>query len=186
MPAASIDKMPLAVLRDAAGSSSILQMSECRNMHLHSQQLFTDEEAATHSVELNHLACIAGSGSQSVPVSISNAADGSAGLYTTWHIAPQFTYTLGASNDLMVSSDYVAVLHFAGKPLASVPLVTVCGRNCMCHSVRHERTQLGSCESLPACSMPCHNAQMRWQGCQALIEQDSTSQHLREVLCCLR
>ena len=121
-----------------------------------------------------------------MPVSISNAAGGSAGLYTTWHIAPQFTYTLGASNDLVASSDYVAVLHFAGKPLASVSLVTVCGKNCRCQSVRRERTQSGNCDSLPACRMPCHSAQMPWQGCQALIEQDSTSQRLREVLCCSR
>lgn len=60
----------------------------------------------------------AGSGSQSVPVPISNAADGSAGLFTTWHIAPQFTYTLGVSNGLAASSNYVAVLHFAGVPCA--------------------------------------------------------------------
>ena len=53
-------------------------------------------------------------------MSISNAADGSAGLYTTWHIAPQFTYTLGAGNGLAAGSDYMAVLHFAGKPCASL------------------------------------------------------------------
>ena len=74
------------------------------------------------------LVCYAGSGSQSVPVSISNAADGSAGLYTTWHIAPQFAYVLGVSNGLAASSDYVAVLHFAGKPSASLLLIA-------CHSI---------------------------------------------------
>ena len=67
----------------------------------------------------------AGSGSQSVPASISNAADGSAGLYTTWHIAPQFTYALSTSSGLAASSDYVAVLHFAGAPCASLLLLTV-------------------------------------------------------------
>ena len=68
----------------------------------------------------------AGSGSQSVPGHISNAADGAAGVYTTQHIAQQFTYTLDASSNLAASSDYVAVLHFAGKPLASVLPVIVC------------------------------------------------------------
>ena len=58
-----------------------------------------------------------------MPGHISNAADGSAKLYNTWHIAQQFTYMLGASNGLAASSNYVAVLHFAGKPLAA-PLLT--------------------------------------------------------------
>ena len=62
-----------------------------------------------------------------MPGHIGNAADGSAGVYTTQHIAQQFTYTLDASSNLAASSDYVAVLHFAGKPLASVPLITLCG-----------------------------------------------------------
>ena len=49
------------------------------------------------------------------PGSIANAADGSAGVYRSYHNAPEFTYTLGASNGLAPSTDYIAVLHFAGE-----------------------------------------------------------------------
>ena len=47
--------------------------------------------------------------------SIANAADGSAGVYRTCHNAPEFTYTLGVANGLEPSTDYIAVLHFAGE-----------------------------------------------------------------------
>ena len=114
----------------------------CANRCFRQQQPFTDastagtciciassyltgKEAACHNAELSQCLPDAGSGSQSVPGHISNAADGSAGLYNTWHIAQQFTYMLGASNGLVASSDYVAVLHFSGKPLA-VHVLTFC------------------------------------------------------------
>lgn len=54
-----------------------------------------------------------GSGYQSG--NIDNAADGSAGVYRTYHSALEFTYTLGPENGLIPSTDYVAVLHFAGE-----------------------------------------------------------------------
>ncbi len=55
-----------------------------------------------------------GSGYQSG--NIGNAADGSAGVYRTYHSAQAFTYTLGPENGLLPNTDYVAVLHFAGRP----------------------------------------------------------------------
>ncbi len=56
----------------------------------------------------------AGSGSYFQPGNIANAADGSDGLYRSYHIANEFTYMLGSTNNLDPSTAYVAVLHFAG------------------------------------------------------------------------
>ena len=58
-----------------------------------------------------------GSGSGYQSGSINNAADGSAGVYRSYHIAPEFTYTLGPANGLSPSAGYEAVLHFAGECL---------------------------------------------------------------------
>lgn len=95
----------------------------------------------------------AGSGSQSVPGHISNAAYGAAGVYTTQHIAQQFTYTLDASSNLAASSDYVAVLHFAGKPLPP------CSRSSSASALHvpqcpTQKAQLGSCDPMPTYTMP--------------------------------
>ena len=116
-----------------------------------------------------------------MPGHISNAADGSAGLYTTQHIAQQFTYTLDSTNGLVASSDYVAVLHFAGKPLASVLLVTVCGSIAGATVCNAKKIQSGDCDSLPACSMPFHCIQVPPQAWLSLYEQDCASQRLRGV-----
>jgi len=56
----------------------------------------------------------AGSGAYVQPGNIANAADGSDGLYRSYHIANEFTYMLGSTNNLDPSTAYVAVLHFAG------------------------------------------------------------------------
>ena len=56
-----------------------------------------------------------GSGSDFQSGNIANAADGSAGVYRSYHSAPMFAYTLGPENGLAASTDYVAVLHFAGE-----------------------------------------------------------------------
>ena len=59
--------------------------------------------------------CETGSGAGFQSGNIDNAADGSAGVYRTYHSALEFTYTLGPENGLAPSTDYVAVLHFAGQ-----------------------------------------------------------------------
>ena len=62
---------------------------------------------------VGELVC-AGAGSQSSNAAIIGAEDGADAIYQDSHTAPEFGYIFGRSDGLAPSTDYIAVLHFAG------------------------------------------------------------------------
>ncbi len=55
-----------------------------------------------------------GEGRLAATAAIEGAEDGADAIYQDSHAAPEFGYIFGKSDGLAPSTDYVAVLHFAG------------------------------------------------------------------------